>query len=524
MAPHRTFDRSPWLLEPGISYLNHGSFGACPEPVLEAQRVWRERMEAEPARFLDRELERHLDDARERVAAFLGADADGIAFVPNATTGVSTVLASLRFQPGDELLAGDHEYNATLNAMRAAAERDGARLVIVHVPFPIHDPSQVVEAYLEAVTPRTRFALVSQVTSPSALVMPVGAIVRELDRRGVDTMVDGAHAPGMVPVELGSLGAAYWTGDGHKWLCAPKGSGILHVRSDLRAGIRPLAVSHGANDERRDRPRYRLLFDWVGTTDPTPHLALPAAIRYVGGIHDEGWAGLMASNAAMTRRARDVLCAALGVAGARPGHDARARWHPCRCPGSPRRAPPRSGSRPSCSTRTASRSRSSTSRCRRRSPRVPARTQLLVRVSAQAYNRPTSTPPSRRRWPDGSRRRHRDRSWGGSAGGRRGARARQRPSSGIRAPVIAAAAGEARYASASAASSGVVHEAFLDDGDVSRSWSASIALTTSDVRGHAGPGGLAGERAQQDLLAPPSRSRSSRPSARGWARTARTPR
>jgi isopenicillin-N epimerase len=148
--------------------------------------------------------------------------------------------------------------------------------------------------------------------------MPVAAIVRELDRRGVDTMVDGAHAPGMVPVELGSLGAAYWTGDGHKWLCAPKGSGILHVRSDLRAGIRPLAISHGANDERRDRPRYRLLFDWVGTTDPTPHLALPAAIRYVGGINDEGWTGLMASNAAMARRARDVVCSALGVSAPTP--------------------------------------------------------------------------------------------------------------------------------------------------------------------------------------------------------------
>jgi isopenicillin-N epimerase len=134
----------------------------------------------------------------------------------------------------------------------------------------------------------------------------------------VDTLVDGAHAPGMLPVEIGSLGAAYWTGDGHKWLCAPKGSGILHVRSDLRAGIRPLAVSHGANDERQDRTRYRLLFDWVGTNDPTPHLSLPAAIRYVGGVHDDGWAGLMASNAAMTRRARDVVCGALGVAAPAP--------------------------------------------------------------------------------------------------------------------------------------------------------------------------------------------------------------
>jgi isopenicillin-N epimerase len=311
VAP-RTFDRSPWLLEPDISYLNHGSFGACPDPVMEAQRVWRERMEAEPVRFLSRELERHLDEARMRVATFLNADAEGIAFVPNATTGVSTVLASLRFQPGDELLASDHEYNATLNALRAAAERDGATVRIVRIPFPIHDPSEAVEAYVHAVTPRTRFALVSHVTSPTALILPVTAIVRELDRRGVDTLVDGAHAPGMVEVDLGALNAAYWTGNGHKWLCGPKGSGVLHVRADLRDRIRPLVISHGANDERTDRAHFRLLFDWLGTADPTPYLALPAAIRYTGGIHDDGWKGLMTANAALARRARDILCGALG--------------------------------------------------------------------------------------------------------------------------------------------------------------------------------------------------------------------
>jgi len=311
--PARIFDRTPWRLDPSISFLNHGSFGACPAPVLEAQRVWRERMELEPVRFLDRELDMHLGEVRDRLAAFLVADPDGLAFVPNATAGVSTVLASLRFQPGDELLACDHEYNASLNALRAAAARDGARVVIVHVPFPIHDPSQVVEAYLEAVTPRTRLALVSHVTSPTALVMPVAAIVRELDRRGVDTLVDGAHAPGMVPVDLRALDAAYWTGNAHKWLCAPKGAAVLHVRSDKRDAIRPLAISHGMNDPRSDRSRYRLLFDWTGTPDPTPWLAIPAAIRFVGGVHPDGWTGLMAANAAKARAGRDVICAALGV-------------------------------------------------------------------------------------------------------------------------------------------------------------------------------------------------------------------
>ena len=310
----RTFDRSPWILDPEVSFLNHGSFGACPAPVLEAQRAWRDRLEAEPVRFFDRELEPLLDALRVDLGDFLHADPDGIAFVPNATTGVSTVLNSLKFNPGDELLAGDHEYNATLNALRLAAERDGAKVVICHIPFPIADQAQAAEAYLEAVTPRTRFALVSQVTSPTALVMPVAALVRELDRRGVDTLVDGAHAPGMVPVDLNAIGAAWWTGNGHKWLCGPKGAAILHTRVDLRDKIRPLVVSHGFNDERPGRARYRKLFDWPGTTDFSPYLALSAALRFVGALHPEGWPGLMADNAAMARHGRDRICSTLGVA------------------------------------------------------------------------------------------------------------------------------------------------------------------------------------------------------------------
>ena len=316
---HRTFDRSPWLLDPEVSFLNHGSFGACPTPVLEAQRAWRDRLEKEPVSFLAGELEGQLDAVRTEVATFLNADPAGIAFVPNATTGVSTVLGSVRFEPGDELLAGDHEYNATLNALRAAADRDGAKVVLVHIPFPISDPAQAAEAYLEAVTPRTRFALVSQVTSPTALVLPVAAIVRELDRRGVATLVDAAHAPGMVPVDVREIGAAWWTGNGHKWLCGPKGSAILHARADVRDAVHPLVTSHGANADTTERSRFRQSFDWTGTSDPTPWLALPAAIRFLGGLHPDGWAGLMAANAALARQGRDLVCNALGVEPPAPG-------------------------------------------------------------------------------------------------------------------------------------------------------------------------------------------------------------
>jgi isopenicillin-N epimerase len=307
-------DRTPWRLDPAGAYLDHGRFGATPEPVLEAQRAWRDRMEAQPAQFLARDLDGLLDTARQDVASFLGADPEGLVFLPNATTGVSTVLASLRFQAGDELLTTDHEYNATLNALRLAAERDGATIVRASIPFPIRDPSQAVDAILAKVTPRTRLAMVSHVTSATALVLPIARIVHELDRVGVDTLVDGAHAPGMVPVDLGMIGAAFWAGNGHKWLCAPKGAGMLHVRSDWRHRIKPLVVSHGENDDRPiDRSRYFRLFDWLGTADPTPYLPLPAAIRFVGALDRDGWRGLMASNASLARTGRDLISAALGI-------------------------------------------------------------------------------------------------------------------------------------------------------------------------------------------------------------------
>jgi isopenicillin-N epimerase len=259
-----------WDLDPEVVFLNHGSFGACPRVVLEAQQQWQRRLEREPVLFLHRELEHHVDAARAALAQFVGCQSDDLAFVTNATAGVNTVLRSLVFGPEDELLVTDHEYNACRNALDLLAQRTGARVVVAALPFPVQDPQAVVDAVLAYVSKRTRLLLIDHVTSPTGIVLPVEKIVPLMAQRGIDTLVDGAHAPGMLQLQIEKLGAAYYTGNCHKWLCTPKGSALLHVRRDRQALIRPLTISHGANSPRTDRSRFRLEFDFTGTCDPTP--------------------------------------------------------------------------------------------------------------------------------------------------------------------------------------------------------------------------------------------------------------
>jgi isopenicillin-N epimerase len=304
--------RAHWLLEQDVTFLNHGSYGACPRVVLDAQQRVRDRIESEPVRFLNRELEPLLDAARAGLGSFIGAEADDLAFVPNATAGVNTVLRSLPLGPGDELVTTDHEYNASRNALDAASARAGARVVVAPVPFPLAAPEQVVESVLACVGSRTRLVLIDHVSSQTGLVFPVDRLVGELAQLGVDALVDGAHAPGMVPLDLDALGAAYYTGNCHKWICAPKGAAFLHVRRDRQALIRPLSISHGANSPRTDRSRYRLEFDWTGTLDPSPYLCVPEAICFMGSLLPGGWPALMAHNRATALAARALLGEALG--------------------------------------------------------------------------------------------------------------------------------------------------------------------------------------------------------------------
>jgi isopenicillin-N epimerase len=300
-----------WTLDPNITYLNHGSFGATPRVVLEKQIEYRAQLEREPVRFFVRELEPLLDAARAELAEFIGADPAGLAFIPNATTGVNSVLRSLDLDMHDELLVTTQEYNASRNVLDYVATTVGAKVVVADVPFPIASPDVVIERVLEKVTSKTRLLLIDHVTSQTGIILPIETIVAELRERGIETLVDGAHAPGLLPLDVRAIGAAYYTGNLHKWVCAPKGAAFLWVRENRRASVRPAIISHGANSARRDRSRYLIEFDWTGTCDPSPWLCVPDSLRSMQTLVDGGWPEIMRRNRALALQARDVLCGAL---------------------------------------------------------------------------------------------------------------------------------------------------------------------------------------------------------------------
>lgn len=264
-------------------------------------------------RFLTQELQPLLDESRERLARLLNTSAENLVFVPNATTGVNAVVQSLEFQQGDEILTTNQDYNACRNTLTAVTERIGARVVVAQVPFPLHDEAQVIDAILSCVTDRTRLAMIDHVTSPTAVVFPIEKIVRALEERGIDTLVDGAHAPGMLLVDLDVLRPTYYTGNCHKWLCSPKGAGFLYVRPDRQEQIQPTTISHGFNTPRPGRNVLHTRFDWVGTIDPTAWICVGNAIDWCSGLLPGGLPKLMNRNRALAIEARRILCESLGI-------------------------------------------------------------------------------------------------------------------------------------------------------------------------------------------------------------------
>lgn len=302
-----------WALEPGITFLNHGAFGSCPRPVLARQRALQEQCERQPVRFFVEEFERLWDAARAALADFVGARPENLVFVRNATEGVNILLRAFPLAEGDEVLVTDHEYNACRNALDQVAAERGARVRVVSLPFPLSGPAEVLERVQQGIGPRTRLALLDHVTSPTGLVLPVEDLVRTLGERGVEVIVDGAHGPGLVPLALERLGAFGYAGNCHKWLCAPKGAGMLYVRPDVQHRVRPLIISHGANSPRTDRSRFLLEFGWMGTMDPSPWLCVPEAVQTLATLVPGGWPALQVRNRALALRARRFLCEQLDL-------------------------------------------------------------------------------------------------------------------------------------------------------------------------------------------------------------------
>jgi len=279
--------RALFLLREGVVFLNHGSFGACPRPVFAAYQAWQRELEEEPVEFLDRRIDGLLAHARSALGRLLGADPLDLVFVPNATTAMNIVARSLPLGPGDEVLSTDHEYGAVDRMWRLVCAERGARLVRAEISLPVRSPHEVADRIWAYVTPRTRVLSVSHITSPTAVEFPVAELVARARGRGILTVVDGAHAPGQIPLNLADLGADFYAGNCHKWMMAPKGAGFLWARRDAQQLLKPLVISWGGESAKGPGPS-PFLDDhgWQGTRDISPFLAVPDAIRF---LEEHGW-------------------------------------------------------------------------------------------------------------------------------------------------------------------------------------------------------------------------------------------
>lgn len=305
--PNRSIFSKYWDLNPKTVFLNHGSFGACPRAVLDYQQELRNQLERDPVHFLDVTSKELWAIAIETLSNFVNADKEGMTFVSNATSGVNTVLRSLELQPGDEVLVSDHAYQACWNTVDFVTKRAGAKTVVAPIHFPIENSEQVTQTILNYTTKNTKLALIDTVTSPTGLRLPFEIIVKELQDRNIDVLLDAAHGPGIVNLNFKNLQPAYATGNAHKWLCAPKGSAFLYIREDKREKIRPLSISHGASIEGSIDEKIRLEFDWPGTQDPTPWLCIPKSIEYIGNLLEGGWPSIMAYNQKLAIEARNII-------------------------------------------------------------------------------------------------------------------------------------------------------------------------------------------------------------------------
>lgn len=360
--------RAQWPLAPGVAYLNHGAFGLTPHQVLEAQARWRARIESNPSRFLALELEAELRAASSVVARAVGARAEDLVFVENATTGLNAVLRSLDFEPGDEILITSLTYPAIRKAAYYTASRSGARVVEAEIALPIAGADAALRAVASRLSFRTRLAIFDHIASHSALILPVAALARLAHEAGARVLVDGAHAPGMIALDVPRIGADWYVGNLHKWFFAPRSCGFLWADETVQAMTHPLAISHGYGEGFREE------FEWTGTRDVTAALAAPEGIEFHAGLGGEA---LMARNTALAREAAAELTRLWRTETTGPV-DAFAAMAAIRLPLAGDADP----------ERVAALTRDLSERHRIEAAIVALQNAIWLRISAQAYNEP----------------------------------------------------------------------------------------------------------------------------------------
>ena len=271
-----------FLLDPNVTFLNHGSFGATPRPVFEEYQHWQYKLEQQPVRFIDREVHSHLKNARQKLGEYLNAQPDNLVFVPNATFGVNILVRSMKLQDGDEILTSNQEYGACENAWSLSCQKTGASLVRQPISLPVTSFAHIVDQFWQGVTPRTRVIYISHITSPTALCMPVDEICKRARDAGIITIIDGAHAPGQMDVDLEAIDADFYVGNCHKWLLSAKGAGFLYASKEMQEMVEPLVVSWGwgSNSPYTTGSNFLDNLEWWGTKDPAAYLSIPAAIQF----------------------------------------------------------------------------------------------------------------------------------------------------------------------------------------------------------------------------------------------------
>jgi isopenicillin-N epimerase len=310
--------RDLFLLDPDVIFLNHGSFGACPKPVFDEYQRWQRELERQPVEFLGRRFNGLMQAARSALGDYLGADADDLVYVTNATVGLNIVARSLELRPGDEVLSTDHEYGALDRTWRFLCGKHGAKYIRQAVSVPIQSAEEVIEAIWSGVTDRTRALFISHITSPTAITFPIKPLIDRARGRGIITIIDGAHAPGQIDLNLHELGADFYSGNLHKWLMSPKGSAFLYARKEMQHLVEPLVISWGWEAEKPSASKFIDEQEWTGTRDIAAFLSVPAAIQFQRNLD---WPRVRGECHELVRYARQQMSALTGLPPLTPDGD-----------------------------------------------------------------------------------------------------------------------------------------------------------------------------------------------------------